>query len=442
MNTIKKWALVPLLVLSCLRYSNAQDVTGNLSDPYSWQGAGQIGVPITCMAPGQPGYCGPLPSVGGFSDPGGINFSYGYADLYQNINISNALPYSGTGLIVTGFNFGFTAKNGSGWDDGRTDVLGAYVNIYGPGGSLKENYNYNLNYAFNWTSFNYNETFASAYRTNQLSTARFGFVGQDNNYWAGFYGPEITNVSFSLKYAPDPCVTNPLSSPSCPGFSSALASRTTAPSTTEPTVTVTTNTTTSTAPTVISLVPVTGTSSTSSTASKSPMTTSRLESIARSVNEAVASTVQSTIQQSQDQARQIEQASQDTAAMSITTGAPRMGATDPVADNPAAGMTRPGDPAVAARGLSTPPQQEIPVESKPQPKNVQPPAELAGGISVAAFQAGADLTAYTNTVMRDAAFYPPRDIYRGQQTVDNARALRGLGSDRRHQEMVDGQWRR
>lgn len=97
---------------------------------------------------------------------------------------------------------------------------------------------------------------------------------------------------------------------------------------------------------------------------------------------------------------------------------------------------------MAARGL-TPviPQEPVP-EPKTQPRSTQPPAELAGGINVAQFQNAVDLSAYTNVVMRDAAFYAPREIYRGQQTVDNRQALRGLGSDRVHQEMVDQQYRR
>ena len=85
---------------------------------------------------------------------------------------------------------------------------------------------------------------------------------------------------------------------------------------------------------------------------------------------------------------------------------------------------------------------EPPVEGRLQPRSVQPPAELAGGPSVVAFQTGVDITAYTNVVMRDAAFYAPREIYRGQQTVDNRQALRGLGTDRLHQDMIDQQWRR
>jgi hypothetical protein len=43
----------------------------------------------------------------------------------------------------------------------------------------------------------------------------------------------------------------------------------------------------------------------------------------------------------------------------------------------------------------------------------------------------------------DVAFYAPKEIYKNQKTVDNARTLRGLqgGSDRLHQEMVNQQYK-
>jgi hypothetical protein len=44
-------------------------------------------------------------------------------------------------------------------------------------------------------------------------------------------------------------------------------------------------------------------------------------------------------------------------------------------------------------------------------------------------------------MMPDVAFYAPKEIYKNQVNVDNARVLRGLGSDRLHQEMVNQQYR-
>ena len=66
--------------------------------------------------------------------------------------------------------------------------------------------------------------------------------------------------------------------------------------------------------------------------------------------------------------------------------------------------------------------------------------ELAGDISLASLGAvplGFD--AYSS-MLPDGSFYAPREIYQGQRNVDNARALRGLGTDRLHQEMVNQQY--
>jgi hypothetical protein len=137
--------------------------------------------------------------------------------------ISNVLPNSGTGLSVSGYNFGFTAKNGNGWDDARMDYLTAYVSLYDSKGSTVFNKNYDLNSRFNWSTFNYSETFNTPLASKNLGSVQYGFVGRDNNGWAGPYGPEIYGVNFSLKYSVDPCATNPIYSPTCPGYLEALA---------------------------------------------------------------------------------------------------------------------------------------------------------------------------------------------------------------------------
>jgi len=74
-------------------------------------------------------------------------------------------------------------------------------------------------------------------------------------------------------------------------------------------------------------------------------------------------------------------------------------------------------------------------------RNVQP-NEAAGGRdinSIASTPPGFD--AYSQLILRDAAFYKPYEVYRGQVNVDNVRALRQLSSDRLHQEMVEQQYK-
>jgi hypothetical protein len=201
---------------------------------------------LTCWAWGNPGYCGPNAIV----RPGdNINFSFGQTNLYQAQAIASVLPNSGTGLRVNGYNYGFTAKNGNGWDNGGLDYLMAYVAFNGSDGKQVFYKDYNLNSTFNWTTFNWSETFNTPFASKDLSTVQYGIVGRDNNFWAGPYGPEVYNVNFSLKYSVDPCATNTLYSPTCPGYLEALAKLTPKVEPTSTTV----------APTTISVTPTTAT---------------------------------------------------------------------------------------------------------------------------------------------------------------------------------------
>jgi len=216
--------------------SNAQTIesTGNVVNNSNWNNAVYQNQ-LTCWAYGDPGYCGPLPIV----RPGGnINFSYGTTDLHQIQAISSILPNSGTGLQVSGFTFGFTAKNGNGWDNGRQDYLSAYVKFYNASGGIASEYDYTsrTNQKYNWTQFSFSETFATPYAAPELSSVRYGLIGRDNNFWAGPYGPEVFGVNFSLKYSVDPCATNKFSSPSCAGYFDALAKLAPQPTTTDTTV--------------------------------------------------------------------------------------------------------------------------------------------------------------------------------------------------------------
>ena len=203
--------------------------TGNIvlntpqGGPTPWVG-GVYQNALTCWGqPGDTGYCGPSPIV----RPGdNINFSYGSSYIYQQQLVSSLLP-SGSGLQVNGYNFGFTAKNGNGWDDGRVDTLMALVRFWdntGGRGATNLLYGdvYDLTRKYNWTTFDYSKTFTTPLAVPSIGQVQYGFIGRDNNGWAGPYGPEIYNVNFSLKYSVDPCASNPLYSPTCSGYLDAL----------------------------------------------------------------------------------------------------------------------------------------------------------------------------------------------------------------------------
>ena len=222
------FALICVLLLIAPVFSQTAtvDITGNLvnntqtatSAVSTWQN-GKFVSELKCWQPGDPDCSPGTPYI---RPDGSINFSYGYTELYQVVNVSKALPNSGTGLVTTGFTFSWRSKNGNYWDDARQDELKAYVQGYTKSGQWIENFNYSLNFIHDWTDYSWSENWSKLRRPNDLSNVIFGFAGKDNNYWVGPYGPEITNVNFQLKYKPDPCVTNPLFSPECPKFQETL----------------------------------------------------------------------------------------------------------------------------------------------------------------------------------------------------------------------------
>ena len=533
-------------------YSNSQqiDVTGNLtnftnqvtSTTSTWQNAGTIGDPLTCWAQGDPGYCGPLPRVAAWGTGSNIiNFSYGLTDLYQVVNIKNALPNSGTGLQVNGFNFSFSAKNGNGWDNGQPDQLSAYVNIYNNTNSkVLESYNYNLNGKYNWTQFYYSETFKSPYGVPSLGNAQYGFVGQDNNNWVGPYGPEITAVSFSLKYSVDPCATNPLYSPTCKGYMDALAKLSPSASTSTDTLSLPPpedgvpppgsppppgNSQQSgplpppgSPPPPLGSQPRTNETKTTSDSKTGPSLGSVLSMIsanqtrigneAKSVVQAAESSAAKDAQQAQEQAEAVAGTltAQSITGSMITTGSSTSqtntsspASTVAVVNTTQTSLVSVGglrapvqtifsDPNIAMNNntsfgsiemysLQSPqgrnagsPEIEVPqnegikmgtrsvlndvIEQRPMSQNATvqeqrtdavnknaQPNELAGRVDIVSMATQpAGYQAYS-MMIPDAAFYAPREIYRNQVNVDNARLLRVLGSDRLHQEMVNQQYR-
>lgn len=514
-------------------YSNSQqiDVTGNLTNftnqatgaTSTWQNAGTIGDPLTCWAQGDPGYCGPLPRVAAWGTGSNvINFSYGLTDLYQVVNIKNALLNSGTGLQVNGFNFSFTAKNGNGWDNGQPDQLSAYVNIYNNTNStVLESYNYNLNGKYNWTQFSYSETFKSPYSVPSLGNAQYGFVGQDNNSWVGPYGPEITGVSFSLKYSVDPCATNPLYAPTCKGYMDALAKLSPAASTSTDTLSLLPTTpllllgTTSSqisndsqsSPSLSSPGPARSSSGPSMSKIMDVLRTesSRVGSVEKSAVAAAVAGAEAAGTQATQQAEAVAESltSQSIAASNPSGTGLSVGATSNRSQPSIFSLSDQSQSAVlnstmlrlstqssgttetisavsaisssaVSVGLSAPTRPavevEIPqsetiqfggrsvlndsIESRPmlqpdtQPrqtdavnKNAQS-NELAGGVDIAAMNQQPVGFQNYSFVLTDAQFYAPREIYRNQRTVDNARALRQLTNDGRHREMVEQQYKR
>lgn len=497
---MNKILLTAVILMSGLVQAQTSEYTNNLVQPTvsasnvtPWNNAVYQNS-LTCFGWGNPGYCGPNP----IATPGyNLNFSFGWTDVYQQQNISNLLPNSGSGLRVDGYHFGFRAKNGNGWDNGQTDLLFAYVQFNDGKGSPIFNHSYNLSQKFDWTDFNYYYTLTAPLSTSAIGSVRYGFVGQDTNNWAGPYGPEITNISFRLRYSVDPCATNPLHSVSCAGFSAALAnlapsSMTAVNSSAEALPAATSSTpTVVAAPTMGAVVATTvGTSgstspSTSSRNAPSSVIGQALNTIARNqqnqqtvINQTVnmalslaieaSDAVQSTDSIQAGQVTQFSAMMPDPVSMSLSTVSSNTASTAVTASSTtsqAQGLKLSGSAASAlnqtadsAAPLSIPLLDRTnPINSYVEPKLPEPSShavnqgpsvnskvaanQAAGGVDLASMTvAPQGFADYTQLTLRDAAFYAPREVYRNQRTVDNQRALRQLSSDGLHRRMVEQQY--
>lgn len=488
-----------LCLATCFSWhSNAQTLepgvdytTGNIVVPTTttsgstWVGAVYQDA-LTCWAGGDPGYCGPAPIV----RPGGaINFSYGSSYIYQQQLVSGLLPNNGVGLQVIGYNFGFMAKNGNSWDDGRTDNLTALVRFWdNTNGRLSTNLlygtTYDLNYKFDWTNFNFSQTLPTPLGVPSIGQVQYGFIGNDNNFWAGPYGPEIYNVNFSLKYSVDPCASNPLYSPTCPGYTQALLASLpkieTPTVTTTPTVTLTETNNVVEATPIVQQPVVQSSSPTATASTPTPTTTtetqssggsrvslstilsivsneqSRIASVERSV-------VESSIEQSLKDAEKATQQAESTASsatndsISVSLSATRESSDQQSSQSSGGGLNflsgnsgstsstgfNPGFSAVDIMKEKENVSEEKTQDQKTQTvKRNVPNNELAGNVSLASLGAPpAGYQAYS-TIMPDSAFYAPKEIYKNQRVIDNPASRRMFsGTDSLHQQMIDQQYK-
>lgn len=521
---------MPLCLVS--QYSNAQvSTTGELvtNSQQAWTGCSTSA--SGAFWGGTSG--GPCPAID--SSSGAIIFSYGLNTLTQTAALASALPNSGTGLQVNGYNYSWTVKNSN--INGIQGGVGTYdttasVNVsLLSGGTVLESDTYNYNYYLSdHTLFAGTRTYTNPYSTTQADAIRLSVTGRDDGYWAGYYGPEFGNFSLTVNYSVDPCADNPFYSPTCPGFSEALAalSETATAGTEEET------TTTDTTATGMDAGATSQTASADPTRSVTEVTTdvggaelsaageividdgvpstakeSAKESIAKEEQQAQESAVASVEKKSgakvnavsiaQNAVRQAEQTALSVAAQSTEQSLSAMAnPADGVGlDSLGTGIRIPGlvflqNVALAApelmpaqsysltarqsprqssknqdqvavstnlsqietkttRAVDTTVTQSQVVQTQEQKQEVAKSTVRNGG-KVEGMEGGADMTAlakppanfnqYLQAQLVDAAFYQQREIYRGQRTVDNVRALRGLGTDRLHQQMVDQQYGR
>ncbi len=205
-------------------FSNAQQIPGvedlstpNLVQSYGWQGClkryegwiwgGTVGGPCPVQR----------------TPDSAILFSYEEQTLSQTFAVNKAL--SGTGIQITGYNYRWTIKNanaGSGQQP-NADPLRFDVNLYDNDNKVLESFSHDYSYRINdWTTFSGIQNFNNIYSLANVSNVTLSMTGKDAGNWAGYYGPEVNSFRFSLRYRVDICASDPLSSPTCPGYAEAF----------------------------------------------------------------------------------------------------------------------------------------------------------------------------------------------------------------------------
>jgi len=152
---------------------------------------------------------------------GQIIWSYSQATVSQIIAVNQAL--SGTGIQISGYNWGYELRNMNGDDrQGSVDTLTASSWLRSTTGQilLSATQVYNTKQEWNWHGGTVSAV--SPYALASVGTLGIQFTSADSGFWGGYYGPQIRNVSLSLNYSVDQCAADPLSSPSCPGYQQAL----------------------------------------------------------------------------------------------------------------------------------------------------------------------------------------------------------------------------
>lgn len=201
----KIWLFLLLLSTLC----NAQQVTDNLITG-SWNGV-IISKEITgggLTGGYQPAY-NPIKNT--------IYFGYNQGTASQIIAINNAL--SGSGVQLTGYNYSWEWYNHA-FSKGS---LSATVKLTNSAGSSLESYYYDMNNKSNdyWQTMSGTQNFLQQYPLSSVGNLSVAFTGNDDRWWAGYYGPQVRNVQMSLRYSSDICATNPLYSKFCSGYEQA-----------------------------------------------------------------------------------------------------------------------------------------------------------------------------------------------------------------------------
>ena len=424
---------------------------------------------------------------------GQIIWSYGQATVSQTLSLNQAL--SGTGIQINGYNWGYELRNMNGDDrQGGVDRVTASILTYASDNmTLRRSDSWIYNTQFDWTTFSGTVNYNVPGPVSEFGNMRIEFTSMDSGFWAGYYGPQVRNVSLSVNYSFDPCASDPLYSSSCSGYFEAYMANLAAmlgwgsaaesdfaaamvdyslPTTAA--MTAMTEDITATTPTVDAGGVEVGASGELSvpdgipdvvkeeSREKKTIDANLLGSIlerARDDSEALAVANRSQQDSISDAAnpdftgRGIDTngdvVETDLIVSLLRNAATNAGsaaeASDSTSGETVTGVAADTGAVTATVAESVRTTDTMSDSAAEPPRRQAETNEAAGGVDIAVLaQQPIGFDQYLTQALSDARFYQEREIYPGQQTVDNRRAQRLLSgaNDRVHQSMVDQQYRR
>lgn len=194
----------------CFSHSNAQDTsTGNLATG-TWSGATTGTINDCCSGGSQPIV----------TPDGTINFGYTQSTVTQTIGINSALQAAGSPVQVNGYDYSWRYVN----YDLKSGTITGSIDTVGSTGLVVHSTTWTGNPTPDSTPVlvNGSVTYTTPYPSADLSNINISFTGKDSRFWAGYYGPTVSDVNLSLRYSVDQCALDPLYSPTCPGYAAAF----------------------------------------------------------------------------------------------------------------------------------------------------------------------------------------------------------------------------
>ena len=379
---------------------------------------------------------GPWPAYNVDTDT--IRFSYGLYTVGQVAAINKV--FQEQNIRITGYKYSWQIYNDLMNPSGTRGDLYGKINITDANKKIVESkfFDYSsLNTGAKFTLISGEETFKNPYDIKELDTIEVSWTGRDANRWSGFYGPRVRDVNVKLSYNKvfDPPIIPKLQSVD---LSNVLEKDPVAESSQSVAIPDSKQQTKSSSPSLNSIISMIQTNNKKEQENIFSIITASnqaAESAILLTEQTAMSTVNVSIANSVKFGNQVSLNSQNQSVSNFgNTDRDNLTFTTNFLSNRANPLTE-----IVENNLrvsaSNSEQRENRINKSAQNN------ELSGNVDIASIAIQPPgFNQYVNLVIRDVAFYAPKEIYRGQKTVDNVRALRTLASDGLHQEMVNQQY--